>query len=711
MSRIEHRAAPLQLPSPLPPLREDLRLQPAAPHVDGSPAWTIQDPVVNTFYRIGWLELELLTRWHLGDPERILTCTAQETVLTPMAEELAAVFRFLSGHHLLAEHAPETTGSLVAEHRARRPGPLRWLLHNYLFFRIPLIRPGRLLHNILPWVAWIFSPPALALLAGLTCLGLLLTFRQWDLFVASLAATANPSGMVGYLLALTFVKSLHELGHALTATRYGLHVAHMGVAFLVLWPVLYTDTGEAWRLRERRQRVHIVAAGIVCELLLGGLALLAWNLTSEGDLRRIFLFMGTTAWVLSLLLNLSPFMRYDGYFLLSDLLDLPNLHERSSALARTALRRCLLGWDEPFPESLPRLKRLGLTAFAFITWCYRFLVYLGIAAAVYHYCFKLLGVLLFLMEITWFVIRPIRRELSLWYARRATIRGNRKVIAVLCLLGLIGLGCIPWRQQIQASGWAHPHQTQVFYSPLSAQLLHLPQKGGKVAAGTLLFTLSRPEIEQSAALAGVASATLQQQLDALVGIDQGEMFRATLSQQKRLYDVQVQGGRIEAERLHIRAPFTGVLTDIDPTLARGSWVSPQVPLAVLVDPTAWVAEVYVRQAELSGLRIGEKVLFYPEGDALNPLAGVVTKVDAERMHHLPHVMLERPQSRLVAATLESNGQLVPRDVCYRVHVRLEGGPDTPRILRGQAIIAGQARTSGGRLLTPLIHLVIREMYF
>lgn len=122
----------------------------------------------------------------------------------------------------------------------------------------------------------------------------------------------------------------------------------MGVAFLVLWPFLYTDTGEAWRLHDRRQRLTIVAVGLLCELAVTGLATLAWDLTGNQDARQVFFYLATTAWVLSLLVNASPFMRFDDYFLLSDLLD---LHERSFALARTALRNTLLGWDDPVGNS------------------------------------------------------------------------------------------------------------------------------------------------------------------------------------------------------------------------------------------------------------------------------------------------------------------------------------------------------------------------
>ena len=100
--------------------------------------------------------------------------------------------------------------------------------------------------------------------------GLFFVEQQWDVFMASFQQSLSPEGVVGYLIALGLTKCLHELAHAYTATRYGVRVAHMGVAFLVMWPVLYTDTSESWKLTDRRQRFHIAGAGILAELLIAG---------------------------------------------------------------------------------------------------------------------------------------------------------------------------------------------------------------------------------------------------------------------------------------------------------------------------------------------------------------------------------------------------------------------------------------------------------
>ena len=191
------------------------------------------------------------------------------------------------------------------------------------------------------------------MLALLSSLGVVLVLRHWDVFSQAVVESISPEGLLGFAGALIVAKTLHELGHALMATHFGVRVAHMGIAFVVMWPMLYTDTGESWKLHSRHQRLAVSSPESCVELGLAGLATLGWAISGPGWLNTACLYLATTSWVLTLALNLSPFMRFDGYFIFSDLLDFPNLHERSSALARAALRRSVLQLKEPWPGILP----------------------------------------------------------------------------------------------------------------------------------------------------------------------------------------------------------------------------------------------------------------------------------------------------------------------------------------------------------------------
>jgi putative peptide zinc metalloprotease protein len=245
-------------------------------------------------------------------------------------------------------------------------------------------------------------------------LGLAQVVRRWDMFAATLVDTFNWDGLAAYGAALFAVKLLHELGHAFTAKRYGCRVPTMGLAFLVMWPVAYTDTNETWRLTDRLQRLHVACAGIITELMVAAWATLGWVLLPDGAMRSAAFVLATTSWVATLAINASPFMRFDGYFILSDALDLPNLHERSFALARWKLREWLFGLGEDAPEQFGARRQFWLIVFAWATWCYRLVLFVGIAVLVYHFSVKLIGIMLFIVEMLWFVLRPIQRELSAW---------------------------------------------------------------------------------------------------------------------------------------------------------------------------------------------------------------------------------------------------------------------------------------------------------
>ncbi|MGH8816318.1 MAG: site-2 protease family protein, partial [Achromobacter pestifer] len=329
------------LAQPLAPLREDLRLFAGAPYPDGSPAWVIEDPVRNRHFRIGWLEFECLARWHLL-PNAMLDEIRRQTPLCPEGMQVLQFAGFLQHNQLLRPH-PGRTQTMAASAPGREWLTARWWLHHYLFFRIPLVRPTWWLQRIYPYLRWLFHPATAWIVLALTALGLFLTLRQWDTFRHTLFESVSWEGALGFAFALVVAKTLHEFGHALMATHMGVRVGHMGVAFLVMWPMLYTDTSESWRLVDARKRLMIASAGIITELVIAGLATLGWALLPAGVPRQACFYLATTSWVLSLALNASPFMRFDGYFILSDWLDMPNLHERASALTRTALRRRLWG--------------------------------------------------------------------------------------------------------------------------------------------------------------------------------------------------------------------------------------------------------------------------------------------------------------------------------------------------------------------------------
>ena len=207
-----------------------------------------------------------------------------------------------------------------------------------------------------------------------TLFALYLTSRQWDYFVSTFVSYFTPVGLVYFGLAVVLAKILHEFGHALAARHFGCSVRAMGVALLMFWPILYTDTTDAWRIRSRRDRAMIGLAGMMVELGLASICLLLWNFLPDGFLRTVMFMLSTSTWIMTLAVNLNPLMRFDAYYVLSDATGVENLQERSNAMGKWRLREWFFGLGQPAPET----GRSWLILFAYMVWLYRLIIFFGI---------------------------------------------------------------------------------------------------------------------------------------------------------------------------------------------------------------------------------------------------------------------------------------------------------------------------------------------
>ncbi|MEK1907705.1 MAG: site-2 protease family protein, partial [Pseudomonas sp.] len=532
--------------------------------------------------------------------------------------------------------------------------------------------------------------------------------QQWDSFTHAVLESFSLDGLLSFALALMVAKTLHELGHALVATRLGLKVAHMGIAFVVMWPMLYTDTGESWKLRSSRQRLSIAAAGIITELALAGLATLGWALCEPGMLRNALLYLATTSWILSLALNLSPFMRFDGYFILSDLLDFPNLHERSSALARVAIRRTLLGLDEPWPEIFPTSRRRLLVTFAFITWLYRLVLFLGIAVAVYLMFFKLLGIFLFLVEIAWFVALPLQRELQHWWQARAGIPNRSRYLLWGTLGAVLLVLILPWHSQIRLDGVARAEQQLRVFTPFPA-LLKAVHPQGSVQAGTMLVELDDPDITARMRGNQASIDSYRARLDGLLADQEGLQQQISTEQRLGVEVEQVRAAKAEVARLTLKAPFTGQWQDVDAEWQEGQWIGSHEQIGVLLDPQHWQVDAYVEQDQVHLLSVGDSARFYPKGQPL-VIEGRVVEVGSTPATRLSHRMLAAKLGGPINTSHEDDG-MMPTTPLFHVLVQLNGPPGGLRETMGHVQIYGRRRSLLGEMATYAAGIALRESGF
>lgn len=699
----------LSLPR-LPRLREDLKLLPGPSTIDGAPTWTLHDPATHRFFRIGWSEFEILARWELGNPLTIARSISGQTTLKISPAEVMEVGSFCENAGLIQAEGDHGARRLSAGLEAKKMSAAKWLLKNYLFLRLRLLDPDRLLASLLPWVGWAFHRRFPLVLALAAAFGLYLVGRQWEHFTHTLSWAFTPAGAAAIALALSLSKMAHEMGHGLAAKRFGCRVPAMGVALLVMWPVLWTDVTDAWRLTDRRQRLIIDAAGMAAEVMVAVLASLLWAVLPDGPVRSaVFLLAGST-WVLTLAVNLNPLMRFDGYFLLSDLLDEPNLQDRSFALGRWWLRERLFGFGDRPPEVLAPARRSLLVGYALAIWVYRFFLFLGIALLVYHFAFKLLGVFLMMVEIGWFILRPIAAEMRVWQKRRADLRWNRNLGLSLAMLVLAVLAvAVPWSGSVSAPALLRPERQSVLYTAQPGQVIEAARAGRPVVAGETLFALKAPELEFRRRNAEIEIEGLRNRLAGIsFDTDSAESVQVTWEELGRAV-AELRDVVATMDTLVTHAPFAGVVVDIPPILRSGLWMGKHEPLGILIDPATQMVEAYVAESDLDRLGLDSPARFYAENGEIT-IDVRVRSIDRLSTRELGVAELASKNGGAIAVREDPNNRrLIPEVSLYRVLLALDDDNPPPAVIRrGTVVLDAKAESPVLRLWRHAVAVLIRE---
>ena len=695
----------------LPPLRQELGLFPAPPSGNGTPAWTLHDPAANKFFQLGWPAFEILSRWRLGSLQAVIETVNRETTLSISENDVLGVITFLEQNFLLDAATARASERLTAARAASRPGWAAWLLKNYLFIRIPLIRPQRLLDAMTPRISWLYTGSFGFMVFLATLTALFLVSRQWDLFLHSFTAYKSLEGIVAVGCAIPLAKMVHEFGHAFTAHRYGCRIPTMGIALVVMTPMLYTDTNEAWKLTSRRQRLEIGLAGMGAELLLALAALWAWLVLPEGPVRGAVFILATTTWIMTIVLNASPFMRFDGYFILSDFLGIPNLHARSFAFGRWWLREKLFRLGDPPPEPASPRRRLFLVLFAITVWLYRFSVFIGIALLVYHYFFKALGIFLFAVEIGWFLIHPIYKETQAWWKIRERIHLTWvSVRSVLLLIAAITLFVIPWRSRLAVPAVLSAAHEQQITVEIPSMVTHEAAAGKHaVRSGEILTQLASPDIEQRIRQLRTSTSVSRWQVTQQVFDER--LLSQGMVPQRRLEGgtTELSGLKEEQGRLTLRAPFDGVIVNRNDELTPGLWLPRKEPLYVIADTRQNRVDAYVSERELERIKPGAHARFIPDAPEFGTFECRVAEIDRVNIPVIEEPFLASTYGGPIAARNDNQGVPVPDSPLFRIRLEECAPAGVPIFkLKGVAHIAADKRSLLLETLTKAHAVLIRE---
>ncbi|SEH17179.1 putative peptide zinc metalloprotease protein [Sphingopyxis sp. YR583] len=695
----------------IPPLRQELRIEPGAPLVNGAPSWTLFDPIKHAFFQLGRIEFRIFSAWANGALDDIRDRLADDGLDAEEAgEAVGRVVEFSLANNLTVLPMRDTVASFNSARNAQRKAWWKWMMDNYLFFRLPLVRPAAFLERTLPRVAPIWSPLILWSFAILAAAGLILVSRQWDAFMASFLFFFSWQGLIAYGIGLSAVKVIHELGHAYTATRFGCRVPTMGVSFLVMMPVLYTDTTAAWRLTSRRQRLMIDCAGVAAELMVASVATMLWVMLPDGSLRSIAFITATSSWVMSLGINLNPFMRFDGYYILSDMLGVPNLQPRAFALGRWRMRELLFGLGEPVPEEMPDTLRRTLIVYAWATWLYRLVLFIGIALLVYHIFFKLLGIILFVVEMGVFVMRPVMAELKQWSERRDAILASRRgriIIVGTAILLLLTL--LPLDRHVTAPAVLSPIGAAPVVAGDPARVERvLVRNGDGVKAGTVLVELSAPDLISAAAQSRVRIAQLQAQLDR-GGADEKDLSdRAVIERQLATETNALRGLERRQTRLVLRAPFAGEVADLEADIHPGRWLGGAETIARIVTPDSYDVQAFIAEDDVGRVADGALARFVPNDPLMASRPAKLLERSASAVQWMDQPILASTQGGPIAVDEDPSKALKPHEALYRIRLIAARGAGPMQPIAGEVRIEAEGQSLAGRFFGYIARILRSE---
>jgi putative peptide zinc metalloprotease protein len=308
---------------------------------DGAVVYLVEDQVTSRYYHIGKREYTFMQamdgRSTLVDVLSKVNLQLKEDALDE-AEAKHIVFWLLRENLLINE-----TGSPVLEPQgANKPKSLSRLL-NLISFKIPLINPNQLLNYLTPKLEWMLGGGALIIWLLTLIMGAYHIVANWTAFTVASAGVLYVHNWLWLGGVYIVLKVLHELFHGLVCKKYGGEIYEAGIILILFMPIGYVDATSSWRFHHRWQRMHTAAAGMMIELFAAGLAAVVWSYSEPGLIKSLAYNVVIIAGISTVIFNANPLMRFDGYFIFADLINIPNLYSRGRQYVFYVLRKYILG--------------------------------------------------------------------------------------------------------------------------------------------------------------------------------------------------------------------------------------------------------------------------------------------------------------------------------------------------------------------------------
>lgn len=701
----------------------------------GQAWWVVKDPIALSYYRFRPEEYALLD---MLDGEASLEDLKDqfEARFPPRRIKLDELARFVATLHrsgLVIGDRPGQGPQLFERRRQKTLQQWKSWFGNVLALRFRGFDPDKLLARLDPWLGWLFEPPAIVAMLVFAASALLLVLVNFDTFQAKLPEFHQffASGNWLYLaIALAFTKVFHEFGHGLSCKHYGGECHEMGVMMLVLTPCLYCDVSDSWMLPSKWKRAAIGAAGMYVEVILASIATFLWWNSHGGIFNQLCLDVMFVSSVSTLLFNANPLLRYDGYYILSDLLEIPNLKQKAKSITSRITSKWCLGIKQPDDPFLPQ-RRLGLFAlYAVASALYGWMVSLSIFLFMWNvfkpYRLEVIGQFLACMALWGLVVRPVQGMIKFLNipGRRDEVKAvNLTITAIVATVLLAAIALIPLPQRVWCGAELRPRGEETVYVTVAGRLESQAVKAGAlVKQGDELARLSSidldlqiAELEGKAADARTRLASLERErfTDPAAALEIG-----TVEESLKSITEQLEKKHKNRTELVLRAPRDGIV--LPPASVKeqpeaagklpvwsGSPLSPQnlgamlmegTVLCMVGEPEKFEAVMVVDQSEVEFVGRGQHVDLKLDSFPWRTFSGRVEEL-AETHIESSSERMSVKAGGLVPTETDASGREMPISTSYEAMMALD---DTETVLtpgmRGTARIQVGSRTVGQWLL-------------
>lgn len=608
------------------------------------PVFVIEDELTSRFYRIGEAEYTFLSM--LDGKTTFASALARTASLLhreSLTEDRAANFcKWLVETGLASTDQSTTTERLLEHHEKTlsRNQKGRWSL---LTQRFPLIYPRKSVEILNELFGWLFTATSGIAWIALVAFACVQIGTHWTQLMRSGRAVIAADNWMWLLTSWIALKILHEAAHAIACRRFGGNVREAGILFILFVPLPYVDVTSAWRIASRWKRITVSSAGMIAEIAVASMAAIVWCQLDDGLVRQNALNLMVSAGITTLVFNANPLMRFDGYYILVDLMNLPNLYTHGLQALKQWGRKWILG-QSTHGGNLPDRHRRFILAYGFAAFAWRLVVCVGLVLAA-DALFYGLGSLLAAFAILSWAVLPILRLLHSVYLSRTTDRSAKVrfsgVVGVAFLSALALWNWIPWYHTSTAP-LVVDYYPRIELRTAVAGFVDAVyvQTGDRVAMGETLVLLRNDELE--AQIIDHILAVEQSEKRIAGHLDRHEI--ATLQiETERLQSLQIrlQELREQQANLQVRAPTEGIVLTPGIQDSLGSYVTPGTRVVELGDAATLqlVASVDQMQADVFRESSLNGVSVHIRGTGANWHPSLVSTISPQASRELIHPAL------------------------------------------------------------------------